>query len=401
MEAPRLNVSPRLRELLRYDKMAGPAPRMLILESKYWLDDACRNAAGQLGWEVETVPIVQEGRLPREAVARLFTVLGDFRPDFVLSVNMGGMDVQGLFARFFEDVSIPLVTWFVDDPRTILVGRAVYASSHTVALTWETAYIDDLRRLGFPVVEALPLAVDATIFNAPPLEDVAGPPAFVGNSMTAYARREWEAVQGHPALVEALAAAFEAGRVTRERFAQGLDAIVGAELAASLDVELRRHAEMLCFVEGTRRLRAELARELVPLGLVPHGDDEWREIAPDARGPVNYLCDLPAFYRSCPVNLNVTSIQMATAVNQRVFDCPAAGGFLLTDAQGDLARLFAADEVAAYSSWEECRDLLTHYLAAPAARRELTARARARILGEHTYAHRLGAIADLVRRHYA
>ena len=67
MNMPRLKLSPRLRALLRYDKLAGPAPRMLILESKYWLDDACRNAARLLGWEVETVPVVQEGRLPREA----------------------------------------------------------------------------------------------------------------------------------------------------------------------------------------------------------------------------------------------------------------------------------------------------------------------------------------------
>ncbi len=401
MDTPRLNVSPRLRELLRYDKLAGPVPRILILESKYWLDDACRNAARTLGWAVETVPVVQEGFLPREAIARLFSVLGEFRPDFVLSINMGGMDVQGLFARFFEDVGIPLVTWFVDDPRTILAGQSVYASSHTVAITWEASYTDDLHRLGFPVVHVLPLAVDATIFHAEAAEAAAYPPAFVGNSMISYARREWAAVEAYPGLAQVLREAFDAGRVTRERFGQGMEAILDGACAVLADSEARRHAEMLCFVEGTRRLRAELAARLVPEGLVIHGDEEWRELAPGAQGPVNYLHHLPAFYRDCEVNLNVTSIQMATTVNQRVFDCPAAGGFLLTDAQSALTGLFGPGEVATYASWDECRDLLAYYRAHPAARSEIVARAQRRILGQHTYAHRLHAIVDLVRTHYA
>jgi spore maturation protein CgeB len=401
MDAPRLNVSPRMRELLRYDKLAGPVPRILILESNYWLDDACRNAARELGWAVESVPIVQEGYLPREVIARLFTILGEFRPDFVLSINMGGMDVQGLFARFFEDVGIPLVTWFVDDPRTILVGRAVFASTHTVALTWEAAYIEDLHRLGFPIVHVLPLAVDATVFNAPPLETTLHAPAFVGNSMISYARREWALLAEYPGLVHALEAAFEAGRVTRERFGKGLDAILDPEHTNGRDPEASRHAEMLCFVEGTRRLRAELVAELLPEGLVVRGDEEWRELAPGAQGSVNYRRDLPAFYRACEVNLNVTSIQMATTVNQRVFDCPAAGGFLLTDAQSALAELFAPDEVAVYATWDECRELLAYYRGDAGARRELVKRAQMRIFSEHTYAHRLHTIVDLVRRHYA
>jgi spore maturation protein CgeB len=90
---------------------------------------------------------------------------------------------------------------------------------------------------------------------------------------------------------------------------------------------------------------------------------------------------------------------MAAAVNQRVFDCPAAGGFLLTDAQPSLASLFDAGEVAVYHSIEECRDLLRWYRARPRSRCQLVSKARLRILDQHTYAHRLRQIADVLREY--
>jgi spore maturation protein CgeB len=136
---------------------------------------------------------------------------------------------------------------------------------------------------------------------------------------------------------------------------------------------------------------------LEPEGIGVRGDEEWAAFFHRAGGPINYEHDLPNFYRACEVNLNVTSIEMPTAVNQRVFDCPAAGGFLLTDAQSSLATLFEADEVAAYHSFDECRDLLRWYRANPEARFEIIRKARLRILDQHTYAHRLRQIVEVLR----
>ena len=49
MDGPRLAVSARLREMMGYDKFRGSAPRMLVLESQYWLDVACMGAAERMG----------------------------------------------------------------------------------------------------------------------------------------------------------------------------------------------------------------------------------------------------------------------------------------------------------------------------------------------------------------
>jgi spore maturation protein CgeB len=181
--------------------------------------------------------------------------------------------------------------------------------------------------------------------------------------------------------------------------AAGLSAMIGADAVQALDAEQRRHLEMLFFLEGTRRLRHEYLAALRSEPVRAFGDDGWKIVVKDAWPPIDYFAALPAFYRDCVVNLNFTSIQMPRAVNQRVFDCPAAGGFLLTDAQEDLKRLFAEDEVAAFATVEECREKVRYYSAIAGARQAVIGAARKRILGEHTYAHRLRAIARWVMEH--
>lgn len=401
MEAVRLKVSDRMRALMAYPKLAGATPRMLVLESNYWLDTACLNAAQTMGWEIARVPVVAEGKMPRNMVAAMLNTLTEFRPDFVLSINLSAMDEQGLFAGLFADLAIPYVTWFVDDPRTILMGRNIYGSDFAVAFTWEAAYVPYLEACGFAEVYPLPLAVDRLIFNAEPAEHCVYPPTFVGNSMTEFAAREWTWVEQHPALAQALHDAFDAGRVTRENFGLGLAALLGLPALDAFDPHEQRHAELVCFIEGTRRLRLATIQALESDGLAVRGDEAWREHTAQWGPYLNYTRELPGFYRECEVNLNITSIQMPTTVNQRVFDCPAAGGFLLTDAQSALDELFDLEsEIACYHSIEECRELLRFYRGHPEARRALIERARKRILGGHTYAHRLQQIVEVVRRRF-
>lgn len=401
MEPMRLKIPAGMQARMAYKKLAGLTPRMLVLESDYWLDVACIQAASELGWEIARVPVRMQGHMPREMIAALFEAVAGFKPDFVLSINLSGMDNDGMFARFFEDLALPYVTWFVDDPRTIIMDRRIYASPFAVAITWEAAYQAYLEAVGFPEVHVMPLAAETSLFNAEPADSWELPPAFIGNSMTDFSRDEWNWIAAYPELAEALRHAFEEGRVTRERFAEGLAAILDADLATHLDPDQKRHAEMWCFIEGTRRLRVELARTLELEGVVTRGDEAWREHV-SLWGPyVGYRNELPAYYRACEVNLNSTSLQMATAVNQRVFDCPAAGGFLLTDAQASLETLFdPPSEIACYHSLDECRDLLRFYRAHPQARQQIAANARRRVLAHHTYHHRLREIAAIVKNRY-
>lgn len=409
--ASHLEISPRLRALMDYPKLRNAAPRMMVLESGYWLDAACLRAAAQLGWQTASSPVTMKGTLPRDMIAALLNTLTHFKPDFLLSINLAGMDEGGIFARLFSDLRIPYVTWFVDDPRTIIMGRRCYASEYSVAFSWDAAYLSYLNACGFTIAATLPLAADRTVFSETEAISLAPPPpkapltpevAFVGNSMTQPAAEEWRWLAEHPNAAIALLEAFDSDRVTRENFGRGLQAILLEENLSTWSEDELRHAEMYLFTEGTRRLRAEMARTLEGEGAWMYGDEAWKQTTSLWHPPLDYARELPVHYRACKVNLNVTSIQMPTAVNQRVFDCPAAGGFLLTDAQPSLPQLFQPDsEVAIYANWEECTEKLRFYRDNDRERSAIIAAAQRRIEAEHRYEHRLRAIEQLLRAHFA
>jgi spore maturation protein CgeB len=399
MQTRRLHITPRLRGIMTYDKFAGETPRLMILRGEYWLDSACERAAGQLGWRVLSVPVVMEGALTKQHLAQLFESLVTFRPDFILSINLSGMDLQGLLAGLFRDLAVPHVTWFVDDPRTIIMDRTCFATDCSIALTWDAAYIPYLRLSGFPQVYHVPLAVDTTLFNNAPAESWRQSPAFVGNSMEIPAQRAWECINGQSEIAAAIHRAFDAGLVTRLNFGAGVDSILDEKVWRSLDAEGRRHAEMILFTEGTRRIRRHFLEPLVEDGVAVRGDEGWSRWHPNVGPPLSYGQELASFYRDCEVNLNLTNIQMPGAANQRVFDCPAAGGFLLTDAQSEVISLFDPNrECATFSSPEECRDKLRWFRAHPAARNTIVRHAQQRILAEHTYPHRLQQILNIILR---
>jgi spore maturation protein CgeB len=146
---------------------------------------------------------------------------------------------------------------------------------------------------------------------------------------------------------------------------------------------------------------------LLPLAPLIAGDDGWEAVYPSCGTawkrlpPLDYYDDLPLFYPQSDVSLNATSLQMKGAVNQRVFDVPAAGGFVLTDAREQLAALFEPGrEAAVYAEPGEIEALARHYLAHPAERARVSQAARERILAEHTYEHRLGKLAKQVYAHF-
>ena len=81
----------------------------------------------------------------------------------------------------------------------------------------------------------------------------------------------------------------------------------------------------------------------------------------------------------------------------RNFEIPIAGGFQLSNYVPCLERyLVIGDEVAVYTTPEECAGQVRYYLAQGDERRRIAVRGQARALAEHTYRHRLEAILEQV-----
>ena len=76
-------------------------------------------------------------------------------------------------------------------------------------------------------------------------------------------------------------------------------------------------------------------------------------------------------------------------VNPRTFELAACGAFQVVDRRALLPELFAEGELALFSDMPELVQAIEFYRANPEARAEVAGRGRARVLAEHTYAHRM------------
>jgi spore maturation protein CgeB len=83
------------------------------------------------------------------------------------------------------------------------------------------------------------------------------------------------------------------------------------------------------------------------------------------------------------------------ALNPRVFEIAACGGFQLCDPCIGLEQFFDPDtEIPTYRSLPELRERLSHFLGKPDERAAIAERARARALRDHTYEHRARQMLD-------
>lgn len=88
------------------------------------------------------------------------------------------------------------------------------------------------------------------------------------------------------------------------------------------------------------------------------------------------------------VNLNIhqATMRQVGALNTKMYDVPASGGFMVTDYFPEVLRKFNADQVALYNP-EDNASLLSvvkRYLANPKERQEVIERARVEIFKNHT-----------------
>ena len=235
-----------------------------------------------------------------------------------------------------------------------------------------------------------PLATDEEFFIAAPSASTRSV-AFVGDSLARTAAY-W---RGRiPKRARALVASLAAS-VLANRNADVWELIERARAAKTNPLDLLAAATY----DASAHYRTELLRGVVDQGLSVVGDIGWRSVLPHAKheNAVPYGAALAQIYATTDVSLNATSLQMPTAVNQRVFDVPAAGGFLLTDAQGEVSDLFApGEEVILYHDAAELGDLCRFYRTHDSARRAIALRAHERVRRQHLYAHRLQVLLELM-----
>lgn len=381
--------------------------RVLLIGQDYFVVPELERALRALGVAVAVLPFAQSAAFVRQ----LLLATASFRPSFILTVNHVGLDGQGQVLNLLRPARVPLASWFVDNHETYL-QRPAAADARLLVFTWNPESVAALDGGLAPRAQYLPLGADPGVFAPANRTDSAN---LVGSAENArgvgFVGGTWAAN---------LARTMRAGRFSAAflRRYRELGALLAAEPGLGPEACLRRHApeqweEYASASPEGRALRLELLRQeatrlhrlravqaLLPLGPVIAGSRLWeRMLGPGAAGRFtwrpgpSYGPELAAFYRSLAVNVNITSLKSRASLNQRVFDAPLCGGFLLTEASEALAQCFEPGvEAVCYNGPEDLAEQARRWLADSSGRARIVRAAQKRILAEHTYAHRAAHI---------
>jgi len=397
----------RLWERLRYPKFRSDRLTVALFDFGYFLTEEIARALEALGHAVVRV----RGRKD-EAFAgilgRAVETIASDRPDFFLTVNHFGFDEEGELSDLFRSIEMPAAVWYVDSPDLVVRAFPGNASPFCCVFVWDEGYLKSLKAVGFGNVAYLPLAADETLFRPRAMSSaekrrIGSDVGFVGNSMVAPAR-EWLLRVGRTLRPAVERTAQRLGSARDLTYREAAEAALHDDERAAFDALSPKEKSVF---EAAVLWRATLLYRLVRLRALEdfrpfvRGDAGWKGLLNGKfrLGPqLSYYGELPGFYNACKVNFNATSVQMGTAVNQRAFDVPACGAFLLTDRQPSLETLFeVGEEVIAYNDIDEIDDLARFYLRNDSARESVAAKGRGRVLREHTYRHRLDTIVRRLR----
>jgi spore maturation protein CgeB len=386
----------KLSRFLRERRRNGPPRRIFFLRQGFFLEEECLRAFQNLGFSVHEFQVPESW--DADLASRLLRGLVDFLPDFLFCINHIGFDKSGWLTALLQDAHLPTATWYVDNPDFIIRAYPQNVSEWVLVFVWDQHYVANLKALGFSTVTYLPLAADTRLFRPfrhPPLDRFGSyGAAFVGNTWTQRVSQQLARYAGQPATLAYIEAAAQS-------FQWSANYQASADLAETLpkfcELPVNEQVDLEAAVVWQASQWDRLARVggLAQAGLRVFGDASWGDFLSDPTaysGPLNYHRELPAFYQCVAVNLNLTSLQMKNGLNQRVFDVPAAGAFLLTDYRDALWEEFAPDEIVTFRTLEEAQEKLAYYVKYPGTRRQIATRARERVLSQHTYGHRLQVI---------
>jgi len=401
-----------IKDKLRYRKFRDEKVRILILNTNYFIITEIIRSLERMGHPYRVV-IIEDREMARdEVMERIVSEIVTFRPDFVLTMNHLGFDREGIMTNFFTSIELPFAAWYVDSPILIIRHYEKNRSPFLSLFLWDSDYLQDVKDLGFERYCYLPLAADELLFRPIPIsQNRLGvsryPVSFVGNSMVHQVRKNL------------LKSGFDFGLLPlfydlSNRFMTS-DRRHVYEVIDSMDnnypwIKLMKEEDRIDFEgaitwQATLDYRFKTISNLAPLHPHIFGDSGWKALLDGhfhLHPEISYYDGLPYVYNQSDINFNATSLQMKNGLNQRVFDVPACGNFLLTDYRSQIEELFkVGEEVICYHDEEEALDLAKFYLKNNSARYKIARAARERILKEHCCVHRLNYMIERMRKDYA
>ena len=408
------------------------APRVMVLEIETGvIGEDCVEALNGLGCTtmrktVKDNPCVSETSsfdMP-EMVYRII----DFKPDFILSINHKGLDTEGLIAYACQELNIPVFIWYVDNPFSITDWEHYDTPCNTIFLVFDSILASCLNEIREGFVYHLSLGTNPNRFKPVSLShddqnryecDI----SFVGNldlnkadKLRNVLRKNWDNIP--PVMWDIMDSIIS--RVAKQ---PELDFVAAIEEEMKKNggitypgKEAKRLFEICVEFESSAVYRADIIKKIIRTdkrkqGLKKNsynikifGKEEWQDLvdAKDVMGQVAYRENLSKVYNASKINLNISRIQLRSALNQRAYDVPACRGFLITDFKKELEDSFdIGREIICYRHVDELFQLIDYYLKNPRERQKIADAGFKRVINEHTYYHRMKQLLEIYRGRFA
>ncbi|MFT7618244.1 MAG: hypothetical protein ACI97A_001885 [Planctomycetota bacterium] len=361
----------------------------------------CGNTLSEAGHDIFQI---DSQALTKIQIARELALVD---PSAVFSINFVP-DLGALAGR----LGFPYLAWEIDPSASTIppLVPGEPAAENTHLFTWRRERVGLFTECGYPHSSFLPLAADTAIRRPGVIVGEGLHPtelSFVGSCM----RRQG---QEHQKTLQALALADHTRSESWLQFIASLESLEAAvqDDPCRKDIEERiREALSINGLPGIVELpggeadlviiagealastkRISVVTNLLDLGIAVHGEEDWHDAVPGLQfhGPLGHGLALSAHYGNAGINIDINRIYQPDIVTLRTFEVAACGGFLIAEANEDVASLFRKDEeIVLYESIEELRAKVLHFLQAPDERKAIASAFHARFMKDHRLSTRL------------
>jgi len=321
------------------------------------------------------------------------------QPDLLLFINKSPDEYTD--RKILDSIRLPRLTWCLDDPNCFIKENF---GQNDFVFTWDKWYIKNLQDMQAKSVDFFPYVADLDLVDSSFQERFRSPVSYIGQ-VKSFTPDEWGLDDKTAELVKHAAKlkAFQPQHDYKTLIME-YQADFGVSIIQSLSDALPQFVRYSIYITANALRRIWLLEAALPFGLKIYGNDDWLDLLKDNplldcyAGPADPERDVPHIFASSQINLNIHSLQALTSLNQRDFNCPVSGGFLLTDWVEDADDFFKPnEEMVFYNGRDDLRNKIEYYLEHSDERQAIINRGRARVLSEHTYAARAPKVLETLK----
>ncbi len=289
----------------------------------YELISACKN----VGLTPIPVPLTN-------TIDKNITLIKEINPFFLFSVNLQGLDKDGLIFRLLQAMNIPVALWFVDNPWNILSSLSLPWWKESIIFVTDASFVQELKSYGALHVHHLPLAAWENSIQTPnKTSNFSKPILFIGRTSFPNKNQFFSGCKTPKNILkEAYIRLYENDLPDFHWWIKKLE---------TLQLWPGKYMRNASYATETLSLfrRIQWLSNSSSIGLTIFGDTNWKNYLPNTielNTPIDYYTSVPQTIKKAKYNLNITSLLLPAALTQRHFDVWTFGGFLLTDATAGL-----------------------------------------------------------------